>query len=275
MTCSTSACICWCCCVPPHSFFARVVRRREERAAWALIGAGVLAWSLGEVYYTLALWNLAEHPDPVGGRRRLPCLPAADLRGDLPVGASARAAAASGRCGRTAWRPHWQSAQCRPRSCSTRCCTHTTGHALAVITNLAYPVTDLVLLGSCVAVVALRGWRLDRTWTLIGIGVVAFWVADSLYLVKTALGTYTPGGVFDIGWWLGLVLIAIAAWQPAGARDRSRRPSHARLDDRAAGRFRDPGRRRAGLRIAATTSRSTPARSVSRWPRWPPLGCGS
>ena len=33
-------------------------------------------------------------------------------------------------------------------------------------------------------------------------------------LVETALGTYTPGGVFDVGWWLGLVLIALAAWQP-------------------------------------------------------------
>jgi diguanylate cyclase (GGDEF)-like protein len=87
---------------------------------------------------------------------------------------------------------------------------------LEVITNLAYPVTDLVLLGACVAVIALRGWRIDRTWGLLGAGIVVFWVADSLYLVETALGTYTPGGVFDEGWWLGLTLIALAAWQPAG-----------------------------------------------------------
>jgi diguanylate cyclase (GGDEF)-like protein len=93
---------------------------------------------------------------------------------------------------------------------------HASGRVLEVITNLAYPVTDLVLLGACVAVIALRGWRLDRTWGLLGAGIVVFWVADSLYLVETALGTYTPGGVFDEGWWLGLTLIALAAWQPAG-----------------------------------------------------------
>src|ERR671922_1761371 len=32
-----------------------------ERAAWALIGAGVLAWTFGEIYYTAVLWT---DPDP-------------------------------------------------------------------------------------------------------------------------------------------------------------------------------------------------------------------
>src|SRR3954454_24546167 len=35
----------------------RGVRERRERAACLLIGAGVLAWSLGEVYYTVVLWD--------------------------------------------------------------------------------------------------------------------------------------------------------------------------------------------------------------------------
>ena len=39
-----------------------------------------------------------------------------------------------------------------------------------------------------------------------------------MYLVRTAAGTYEAGGWFDAGWWGGLVLIAIAAWQPAPAR---------------------------------------------------------
>ena len=29
----------------------------RERLAWLLIGLGVLAWSLGEVYYTAVLWD--------------------------------------------------------------------------------------------------------------------------------------------------------------------------------------------------------------------------
>jgi diguanylate cyclase (GGDEF)-like protein len=45
-------------------------------------------------------------------------------------------------------------------------------------------------------------------------GVATFWLADSLYLVGNASGTYVPGSWFDAGWWLGMVLIGSAAWQP-------------------------------------------------------------
>src|SRR3954451_18205920 len=36
-------------------------RRGAERVAWMLISAGVLAWALGEDYYTVVLWT---NPDP-------------------------------------------------------------------------------------------------------------------------------------------------------------------------------------------------------------------
>src|SRR5689334_7519052 len=39
-------------------------RRGTERLAWLLIGAGVLAWSLGEVYYTAVLWTESSPPIP-------------------------------------------------------------------------------------------------------------------------------------------------------------------------------------------------------------------
>lgn len=194
--------------------FVRAVSERSERLAWTLIGVGVLAWSSGEVYYTLALWDLPSIPIPSaadGGylafpvltfvgicllaRSRVrgiaPALWADGLAAALAVGAVSAAFVLDEVLRRAGGRP------------------------LEVITNLAYPVTDLVLLGACVAVIALRGWRVDRTWALLAGGVVAFWIADSLYLVETAAGTYTVGGVFDVGWWLGLVLIALAAWQPA------------------------------------------------------------
>ena len=38
--------------------------RGAERLAWALIGAGVLAWSLGEIYYTAVLWTDPAPPIP-------------------------------------------------------------------------------------------------------------------------------------------------------------------------------------------------------------------
>ena len=45
------------------------------------------------------------------------------------------------------------------------------------------------------------GWRLDRTWMLLAIGVPTFWLADSLYLVKDREGTFVSGGPIDTGWW--------------------------------------------------------------------------
>lgn len=42
----------------------RAVLRREERAAWLLLGLGVSAWVLGELYFTAVLWNDASPPVP-------------------------------------------------------------------------------------------------------------------------------------------------------------------------------------------------------------------
>jgi hypothetical protein len=43
---------------------ARGVVVRRERAAWLLIGAGVLAWTAGELYYTVVLWDESAPPLP-------------------------------------------------------------------------------------------------------------------------------------------------------------------------------------------------------------------
>ena len=57
----------------------------------------------------------------------------------------------------------------------------------------------------CVGALAGRGWVLDRFWLVAGAGIVTFWVADSLYLVQTAHGTYESGSWFDSGWSAGIV----------------------------------------------------------------------
>ena len=204
----------------------RAVTRPGERLAWGLIGAGILAWSAGEVYYTLVLWDLPSIPIPSaadGGYLAFPVLAFAGIC----VLARARVHGAP----RTLWADGLVAALAVGSASAAvvleAVVVHSSGHPLEVITNLAYPVTDLVLLGACVGVVALRGWRVDRTWALLGAGVIVFWVADSLYLVQTAAGTYTPGGIFDVGWWLGLVLIALAAWQPAPLREPATRDERA------------------------------------------------
>lgn len=46
------------------SCIARAAVVREERATWAVMGAGILAWTAGEVYYTLAFSGVDEVPVP-------------------------------------------------------------------------------------------------------------------------------------------------------------------------------------------------------------------
>src|SRR5918992_2059671 len=75
----------------------------------------------------------------------------------------------------------------------------TGGDAAAVATNLAYPLGDMVLLGSVIGAMAAGRGRLDRSWLYVGAGLAVFAVSDSVYLVQVAKGTYVVGTLLDIG----------------------------------------------------------------------------
>jgi two-component system, cell cycle response regulator len=203
---------------------ARALRGGGEARGWALVALGIGTWTGGEIYYTQVLWDATEIPVPsvadIGYLLLCPAWFAGfaiiarhRLRGTaMTVWIDGLCAAlAVGAVGAAVvFEPVAHAAEGRP---------------LAVATNLAYPIFDLVVVAMIVAVLALRGWRIDRTWALLGAGVISFWVADSVYLVQTANGTYTTGGPYDAGWWLGLVLISAAAWQPVTAARAAHRES--------------------------------------------------
>jgi two-component system cell cycle response regulator len=201
--------------------------RGPERLAWALIGAGVLAWSLGEIYYTAVLWTNPDPPIPSLADAGYLLFPPLALAGSLAL-LRARA--------RGVPRRLWVdgiAAALGVSAVSAAIVFETVlesveGAPLAIATGLAYPLFDLVLLGLSVGALAGTGWRLDRTWMLLAAGVSTFWLADSLYLVRTAQGSYEAGGWFDAGWWAGLALIAAAAWQRP-PRDRENRPAEERV----------------------------------------------
>ena len=88
------------------------------------------------------------------------------------------------------------------------------GSRAAVLTNAAYPLADLVLLGLTVAVLVLHGRRAGRAWALLAAGFGLFSVADSLYLARLAADTYAAGTVLDSLWLVALVIMALASWQP-------------------------------------------------------------
>jgi two-component system cell cycle response regulator len=198
--------------------FARLPSvRGAERLAWGLIGAGVLAWSLGEIFYTAVLWEDADPPIPSAADIGFLLFPPFLLAGAVVL-LRARAREVPGRL----W-VDWLIAALSVSAVSAAIVFQTVvesveGKPLAVATALAYPLWDLVLIGLFVGALASVGWRLDRTWMLLVAGVSLFWLADSLYLVQTARGAYEAGGWFDAGWWAGLLLIATAAWQPPAER---------------------------------------------------------
>ena len=94
------------------------------------------------------------------------------------------------------------------------------GFSAAVVTNLAYPLGDMILLGTVIGAMAAGRGRLDRSWLYFGAGVAVFAVTDSVYVLQIAEGTYAVGTALDLGWPLGTLLMALAAWQPA-VRKRS------------------------------------------------------
>ena len=193
----------------------------RERRAWIWIGAGVLSWTAGDIYWTVALETVKSPP--------YPSLADAGYLGFYPpvfvgigllvrdrvirfstsiwldgfIAACAVSAVASGIVLADVWRS-------------------STGGLAAVATNMAYPVGDALLLCLVLAAFALSGWSIDRTWLLLASGLVLFGVADSIYLVQVANGTYRLGTVLDLGWPAGFVLIAIASCTPARSVARMR-----------------------------------------------------
>src|SRR5580692_4846290 len=157
------------------SCLCRAALVRRERAAWALIGAGLLIWTGGEIYYEAVLAASGSVPIPspadVGYllfypftyaglilllRERIGSFPFTRWLDGLIAGLAVAALTAALALGPIA-------------------AASTGGSSLEVATNLAY-------------------------------------------LLQSAQGSYVEGGLLDAAWPLGALLLAGAAWVPAGAR---------------------------------------------------------
>jgi diguanylate cyclase len=103
------------------------------------------------------------------------------------------------------------------------------GNAAAVVTEMAYPICDLLLAALVVGVLALRGWRLDRMWAMLGSGFLALAAADCMYALQVAGGASAPTTATNLVYDLGVLLMALAAWQPGEALERDTLPGTAVL----------------------------------------------
>jgi len=206
---------------------AYAAARRDCRAAWTLIGTGLLAWAGSDLYWTLEYAELDEEPFPatvditylVGYALML-----------LGVGALVR-----GRIRRmpaTAWVDVVIAALCVGAIGTSLMMDYvvdnTTGTTLEVSVALAYPVLALMTLTVAIAALALTGWRPGRAMGLVAAGVVCTAVGDAVYSYQSLAGTYDEGAWNNSLWPLGVVLIALAAMQPWAGRREAPRPDSLR-----------------------------------------------
>ncbi len=193
----------------------------DDRAAWRLIGVGMLGWGLAGGYYMLVLKGAADPPYPSPAdalylafypavyvaivllmRPRIERFhPSLWLDGLVAtLGATSVAAA-------LLYEPVLSASL--------------TGNAAQVITNLAYPVGDLLLIFFVVGVFTMYSGRPGREWWLLLAGLAVLTATDTAFLLAVADGTYVEGGVVEGGWPTGMAIIAGAAWlRPSKVRVR-------------------------------------------------------
>jgi diguanylate cyclase (GGDEF)-like protein len=191
----------------------RAVRIRQARAPWIAFAAGLSLYGAGNLLWATWLEHVPQPPIPsVCDALWLSLYPCCYVGIGLLAATSARRAPIS----------VWLDAVVAGLGITAvgaalvfqPVLSAATGSGLAVITNLAYPVGDLVLAALVLGVLALRGWQPDRAWGLLGAGFIVLCVADCMYLLQVAAGTSSSSILANVFYMSGVALIALAAWQP-------------------------------------------------------------
>jgi two-component system, cell cycle response regulator len=195
----------------------RAVTVETERGVWLALGVGMLLWGLGQTYYSAVLYYASPAPFPSPAdvlflafypasflalvlllRARIPHLePLAWVDGLIGALAVAGVAAA------LIFPPVLEALG---------------GHTFGVAVSLAYPCADLVLLGLLSGAFAASKWRAHGAWLLIGLALLLFGAADVVYLSVAGQSTEALN-LASVGWPLAFLLLAVASWLPAIARE--------------------------------------------------------
>ena len=89
------------------------------------------------------------------------------------------------------------------------------GSTLARIVDLAYPATDIVLCTAALSALSRVQRSRRRELGLMGLGLLAFAIADSAYTYYSYTNSYGNGNIFDTGYIVGYLLIFLATIVPA------------------------------------------------------------
>jgi len=194
----------------------RALRGGPERGAWLAIAAAVLAWAAGEIWWTTYIEGSASPPYPspadIG---YIAFYPLAILGLYLLVRARA------GDLDRRLWMDGaiaaLGTAALGAALIFEFVADRASGTTAEVVTTLAYPFGDVVLISLIVGVIALTRWRPGRTLTLLIAGLAVMAVADVAFTLQT-YGELPGGAWIEPIYLISAVLLGAEAWQPEAAR---------------------------------------------------------
>jgi diguanylate cyclase (GGDEF)-like protein/PAS domain S-box-containing protein len=179
----------------------------RTRRSWRLIGASAASWAVGQAIWTG--YELAGHPAPFPSPSDAGYLLAVPLMvvGLLTLPATARTERtrrlADGLVvGGSVLAVIWVVVLGHVLDMQ--------GAPLETALALAYPVSDAVLIGVVISLIAQSGGAWRRPLVLIGAGLLCITVADGAFAYLTATDSFRTGSLVDLGWVAGYVVIAWA-----------------------------------------------------------------
>jgi diguanylate cyclase (GGDEF)-like protein len=190
----------------------------REKGAWLWLGAALLSWGLGEVYWTIFIEGNASAPYPSP----------ADVAylAFYPLAYVGLAMLVRARAHEIRWRL-WMDGLIAALGTAALgaafvfdfVAEKATGTTLEKLTTLSYPLGDIAMLSMVVGVIALTGWRPGRTWSLLLAGLSALVIADIAYTLQSTEGALPGGEWINPIYLIAAVCLGAAVWQPTEAAE--------------------------------------------------------
>ena len=191
----------------------RARRGGPERGAWLAISAAVLAWAAGEIWWALYIEGSASPPYPSPADIGYIAFYPLAIFG-LYLLVRARAVELDRRLWMDGAIAALGTAALGAALLFEFVADRASGSSAEVLTTLAYPFGDVILISLIVGVIALTRWRPGRTLTLLLAGLGAMAVADVAFTLQTYEAAIPGGDWVEPIYLISAVLLGAEAWQP-------------------------------------------------------------
>ncbi len=198
---------------------ARGLQRRRGRAAALILGCGLLVWAIGDTVLTIESLGGATPPTPsLADVFYLSFYPLAYIAVVLFMRGQVRRLTA----------PNWLDGAVAGLGVSAVCAAFafhsilvsTGGSVAETVTNLAYPIGDLLLLALVVGGTAVLSDGRKAPWLLLASGIALNVAGDTFNLFQTTAGASDVGQIFnEIAWPTAILIMSMAVWLRPQASD--------------------------------------------------------